>query len=75
MSDLDAKRRALARFDAVADLRKLHVHQVAQQALRMVRDANGHAAAAFNARPFMGLEEFEVAGDLAHGVAPVESGG
>jgi hypothetical protein len=51
-----------ARFDAVADVRQFDVHQVAEQALRMVGDADGDLAVAFDTRPLVGLHELQVAG-------------
>jgi hypothetical protein len=57
---------AVAHGDLVADVRQFHVDEVAEQALRVVGDADGDLAVAFDAGPLVGLEELEVAGDLAH---------
>ena len=44
---------------------------IAQQALRVVGNADGDLAVAFDAGPLVGLQELQVAGDLAHRVLRV----
>ena len=50
----------------VADVGQFDVDQVAEQALRVVGDADGDLAIAFDARPLVGFEEFQIAGNIAH---------
>src|SRR5690349_20916714 len=60
-------RHAGAGLYARADLRQLHVDQVAELALRMVGDAHADDAVVFDAGPLVGFEELQIAGNLAHG--------
>src|SRR5690606_35825991 len=53
-------------LDTVADVGKFHVDQVAEQLLGVVGNADGDLAVAFDAGPLMGLQELQIAGDLAH---------
>src|SRR5581483_9983139 len=59
-------RAGVAGFDVVADVGQFDVHQIAQLRLRMIGDAHAHLVGVFDARPFVGLQEFQIAGYLAH---------
>jgi hypothetical protein len=64
-------RGAGARLHGRADFRQLDVYQVAELGLRMVGDAHPDQAVVFDAGPLVGLEEFQIARNLAHDQGPV----
>jgi hypothetical protein len=59
--------RTVTGFHCRTDLGKFNVNQVAELALRVVGDANTDQAVLFDTGPLVGLEEFQIAGNLAHG--------
>src|SRR5690348_2547893 len=63
-------RAAVAGLHPVADVWQLDVHEIAEQTLGMVGNADAYLARIFDARPLVRLLEFEITWNLAHGSCP-----
>jgi hypothetical protein len=56
-----------------ADFRHFDEHQIAERALRVIGDADGHGAVAFDAGPLVRVEILEVVWDVGHELSLSES--
>lgn len=56
-----------AGFDAIADMGQLDIDQIAELALGVIGNADAHLIGVLDAHPFVGFQEFQITGYLAHG--------
>src|ERR1700761_517736 len=59
-------RSTLACLHLATDFRQLDIDQVAELTLGVVGNTHAYQAVVFDTGPFVGLEKFQIAGDLAH---------